>query len=209
MIRFITSISLIFAFSFLNAQEKMTPVQNMEEVTNLLINASKRVESIHSSFVQEKHLEYLSSTIESSGSFWFKKENQLRWEYKDPFTYIIVAANGKFTIKDEEKTSVFDVNSNKAFKELNDILINTVNGNLIHSDKFGIEIWEGKQHYLVRLDPNNAEMKKVLNKIELYFLKTDLTVSKVKMIEASDDYTIISFSDKKINTAIEDSIFKL
>lgn len=189
--------------------EGFKPVTNTAEVEQTLIQASAKMKSLSSDFVQQKKLEYLETTIESNGKFWFKDGTKLRWEYTSPFEYIIVANNGKFMIKDEEKTSVYDTKSNKAFEELNQILISTVNGTLIRSGKFKVNIKENASAYLVELEPENEQMKLVLKNIHLYFSKTDYTVYKVKMIESAQDYTIITFSNKKINSQIPESIFNL
>ena len=55
--------------------------------------------------------------------------------------------------------------------------------------------------------PKNEKMKKMLNEIQIYFDKKDLTVSKLKMLELDGDYTLIDFYDKKTNTPINDEIF--
>ncbi len=204
-------ISLFCLISFLlKAQEQgFVKVQNVQEVEQKLIKASSSIKSIASNFKQEKQLEYLSTTIESSGKFWFKDGNKLRWEYTSPFNYLIVINDGVFTIKDEDKTNVFDTKSNKSFQELNEILISTVNGTLINSGKFDIEILENNDAYLVQLVPKSTEMKSILQNINLFFSKTDFTVFKVKMIETKVDYTIISFTEKKINTNISNQLFEV
>lgn len=199
----------LFAIVVTAQNEGFKPVSNVSEVEQTLIQASGKMKSLSSNFVQQKKLEYLETTIESTGKFWFKDGTKLRWEYTSPFEYIIVANNGKFMIKDEEKTSVYDTKSNKAFEELNQILISTVNGTLISSGKFKIVIKENAASYLVELVPENEQMKQVLSNIHLYFSKTDYTVYKVKMVESAQDYTIITFSNKKINHEIPESIFNL
>jgi outer membrane lipoprotein carrier protein len=45
-------------------------------------------------------------------------------------------------------------------------------------------------------------MKQMLNEVQIYFDRNDLTVSSLKMIESGGDYTRINFNDKKLNTEI-------
>ncbi len=198
-----------FSFSLMAQEEGFVEVSNKPDVEHKLIEASSTTTSIVSDFKQEKQLEYLSTTIESSGKFWFKDGNKLRWEYTSPFNYLIVINNGVFTIKDEDKTNVFDTKSNKAFQELNEILISTVNGTLINSGKFDIEIYENNDAYLVKLAPKNIEMKEILKSIDLYFSKVDLAVFKVKMTETKEDYTIITFTNKELNSDINNQLFEI
>ena len=184
------------------------PVNNREEVEKKLLAASGKLKTITCDFVQKKHLEYLSAVIESNGQFWFEKPGRLRWEYMDPFKYIVLIDNGLFAVVDEEKTSHFDLKKNAAFRELNDIISSSVDGTLIESDKFNVDILENKDYYLVQLDPRNEQMKDILNMIELYFSKIDLNVEKTRMIETAEDYTEIVFKNRQYNVPVGDEVFK-
>jgi len=184
------------------------PVNNRTEVEDKLLAASGELHTITCDFVQKKHLEYLSAVIESNGQFWFEKPGRLRWEYMDPFKYIVLINNGMFTVVDEEKTSHFDLKKNAAFRELNAIISSSVDGTLIESDKFNVDILENKDYYLVQLDPRNEQMKDILNKIELYFSKLDLNVEKTRMIETAEDYTEIIFKNRQYNVAVGDEVFR-
>ncbi|MEN8121054.1 MAG: outer membrane lipoprotein carrier protein LolA [Bacteroidota bacterium] len=184
------------------SQEKFYPVKSIKELEQKLNASSAKINTITSDFKQEKHLAFLNDIIITKGKFWFKKENKLRWEYTSPFKYMIVINNGKFIIKDEDKINEYDINSNKAFQEVNNLIINSVRGTLLEDDKFEITAFKNSSTYLISLIPKDSEMRKVLNKIELYFDISDLNINKVKMIENEEDYTIISFINRKLNEDI-------
>ncbi len=190
-------------------KETFSKVSDPKEVEARLVRASASMNTITSDFVQEKHLEYLSVVIESKGKFWFRKPGILRWEYTEPYKYIIVINQGKIIIKDEDKKNEFDVKSNKAFQELNNIIVNSVNGTLISSDKYNYEILESKESWLVKLFPKDPQMKKIMSSIELYFLKTDMSVNRIKMVESDQDYTMITLRNKKYNESVPVSVFKV
>jgi outer membrane lipoprotein-sorting protein len=204
---------LILVFLFIKAvvysqdDLKYYQVSNLQEVEQKLNANSAKINSIKSDFIQEKHLEFLNDTIITKGKFWFQKENLLRWEYTSPFKYIIVINNGKFIVKDEDKVSEFDINSNKAFQQVNNLIISSVKGSLMEEDMFEITAFKNKTTYLLALVPKDINMKNVLNKIELYFDAETLDVIKVKMIENEQDYTIISFINKKYNETIPSNTF--
>ena len=105
-------------------------------------NMSKATTSIESDFTQEKNLSVLSEKIISKGHFVFKKDNLLRWEYNTPSKYLIVINKEKVMIKDEKKTSKYDMNSNKVFKEINDIMVSCVQGTIFKSNKFKTNYFE-------------------------------------------------------------------
>jgi len=168
---------------------------------------SKTVNSIESDFTQEKNLSLLSEKILSKGHFVFKKENLLRWEYNTPYKYLIVINKDKIWIKDEKKTAKYDMNSNKVFKEINDIMIACVQGNIFKSGKFKVAYFENEKYYKLELTPLQKNMKESLKKINMYFDKSVTSVAKLDMVEPNDDYTTLEFINKKLNGAVADNIF--
>ena len=184
-----------------------TQVKDLKALEEKLNSNLANIETIKSDFIQLKELEYLDETIVSKGQFWFKKENQLRWAYDEPFEYVIILNNGKFIIQDESIVSVHDINSNQAFREINNLIINLVRGSLMEHDKFEIEAFENDTQYLVKLVPKDSNMRNVISNMEVYFDKKDLTVGKIIMHESASDFTVITFINKKLNEPIPDSIF--
>ncbi len=170
-------------------------------------NMSKALNSIDADFVQEKNLSVLSERIISKGHLMFKKENLLRWEYFTPSKYLIVINKEKVFIKDEKKTSKYDMNSNKVFKEINDIMISCVQGTIFKSSKFKTSYFENEKYYKLEMTPNTKNMKDSFKKINLYFDKTITSVSKIEMIETSEDFTLIEFLNKKLNAPISENSF--
>jgi outer membrane lipoprotein carrier protein len=51
-------------------------------------------------------------------------------------------------------------------------------------------------------------LKKYVQKIELTFPKSDAIVSDVKLIEPSGDYTLITFTNRKLNVPIDKKEFE-
>ncbi len=201
-------IMLIIAAQTLNSQNNTyVKVNDIKQLEAKLNENSNKNNTIQSDFVQNKTIEYLDETIVSKGKFWFKKSNNLRWEYNEPFNYIITIKDGKFTIKDGNKISNYDINTNAVFKEINDLLISMAEGNMIKDDKFFVEAFENKTSYLLKLTPKNENMKNFINKTEVYIDKTDLSVYKIIMLESESDFTEILFTNRKFNEEIRDNIF--
>ena len=183
------------------------PVEDVNALEEKLNSNLENINSISSDFIQQKELEYLDETIVSKGQFWFKKENQLRWAYHEPFEYAIILSKGKFIIQDESTVNVYDIDSNQAFREINNLIINMVKGSLMDYDKFEIEAFENSSQYLVKLVPIDTNMRKVISNMEVFLEKKDLTVGKVIMHESESDFTVLTFTNKKLNEQIPDSIF--
>ncbi len=189
------------------SQPTYKPFKDTTFFKTKLAELSKKTKTIESDFVQEKNLSVLSEKIITKGHFCFKQKNKVRWEYTEPFKYLIIINNEKFYIKDDDNEKTYDINSNKVFREVNKIIIGSINGDLLNSKDFRCEILKGSKYYLVKLYPLRKELKVFLKRIEIYVDANDYTVSKVKMVEFSGDYTFITFINKKLNENISDKKF--
>jgi outer membrane lipoprotein-sorting protein len=183
-------------------------MKDQESFKKELAEKTGKIATIESNFLQEKNLSVISEKIITKGKFCFKKEKKLRWEYTEPFQYLIIINGDKIFIKDENKESNINVQSNRLFDEINNIIIGSVRGTILNDDKsFNIILMENNTYDLVKLFPKTPQMKEFLQEIRIYFDKNDLTVSILEMQEASGDYTKIEFTDKKFNAPIPDETF--
>ena len=197
----------LLIFPFISFSQTFRLVKDTLVLKLKVENMSKALNSIDADFVQEKNLSVLSEKIISKGHLMFKKENLLRWEYFTPSKYLIVINKEKVFIKDEKKTSKYDMNSNKVFKEINDIMISCVQGTIFKSSKFKTSYFENEKYYKLEMTPKTKNMKDSFKKINLYFDKTITSVSKIEIIETSEDFTLIEFLNKKLNAPISENSF--
>ncbi len=200
---------LFFVTANLSSQENFHPVKNEHAVKPKFNKRANTLTSIKSDFVQEKYLASLSSTIVSSGKFWYKKSNKLRWEYTKPFKYIIIIKDKKVTVKDENNTTIYNKNPNKIFQQLNGILASSVNGTLINNPRYTFALSENTKQYQIKLTPTNIEDKEVFSNIQLFFLKSTMAVYRIKILESSGDSITITFKNKVINTPISEKVFQV
>ena len=211
--KIIILVVLFFSISLNNSyaqEDNFKKVTDIDKVKTELNKLSDNTSTIQSKFIQEKHLSFLTENIISKGEFYFKSPKQLRWEYSEPFEYIIVFNDKNIFIKDEDKISTFDTESNKMFSEISNMMIGTIQGDLFtDSERFDVKYYENTSQYLLELDPKLPEMKNMLKTIKIYIDKSDITVAKIKMIESSDDYTSIDFTNRKLNQPIDNEKFNI
>ena len=205
---FITlSVLTFYCFSSFS-QSSYKAIEDISLFKSNLAEMSRKTNTIKSDFIQEKNLSFLSEKIISKGLFYFKKENKIRWQYTEPFDYLIIINDDKIFIKDEDKESKYDMGSNNIFNEINKIITGCVQGKILNNDKdYKIEYYENDNFYYVKLTPYSEKMKEFLSNIDIYFDKKDLSVSKLEMIELLGDYTKIEFLNKKLNEEIPDKEF--
>jgi outer membrane lipoprotein-sorting protein len=195
--------SFLLVSGILQAQDSFKPMADIEGFKVRLENMSKSTQSIACDFVQEKNLVILSEKIISKGVFFFKKENNIRWEYTQPYRYLIIISNGQLLTRDDKNQKLYDIESNKMFQEMNRFISGCIQGDILKNDKdYVTEYFENSRHYFVKLIPRSEKMKQMLNEVQIWFDKYDLTVSGLKMVESGEDYTKIDFINKKLNTDI-------
>ncbi|MEI7490968.1 MAG: outer membrane lipoprotein carrier protein LolA [Bacteroidota bacterium] len=207
---------LIFTMVFqgvcmlLHAQTKPLSPTDATDVRKRISEAAKQTVSLEAQFIQTKELSVIKEKIISKGNFYFKKEKLLRWEYTEPFPYLIIFNNDKVYVKDEDKENHINLQSNKVFREVNNVLIGAVQGSLLSDTKnFECSISDLRDQYQATMVPVSARIKETLSEIILYFNKSDYTVDKLIMREVSGDYTRIEFSGKKINQNVPDAKFNI
>ena len=99
------------------------------------------------------------------------------------------------------------MNSNKVFKEINDIMLSCVQGTIFKSNKFKTSYYENDKFYKLELIPQVKNMKETFKKINLYFDKSVTSVTKMEMIEGNEDLTSLDFTNKKLNAPVAETIF--
>jgi outer membrane lipoprotein-sorting protein len=178
-------------------------MKDIAEFKFKLNTLSAGIHTIESDFVQEKNLSVLSNKIISKGHFCFMKENNIRWEYMQPYKYLIIINKDKIFIKEEKNQKQYDIQSNKMFQEMNKFISGCIQGDILKNDKdYKVSYFEDERYYFVKLVPNAEKMRQMLNEVQIWFDRNDLTVSRIQMVESAGDYTRIDFTGKKLNTEI-------
>jgi len=207
--KFLISVLILeLGCTILLAQTRPLSSADAQTVKKRINEAAKTTISVEAQFTQTKELSVIREKIISKGNFYFKKEKLLRWEYTDPFPYLIIFNNDKIYVKDEDKENHISLQSNKVFREVNNILIGAVEGTLLSDSKnFECAITDLHDQYQASMIPLSPRIKETLSEVILFFNKSDYTVDKLVMREASGDYTRIDFSGKKINQNVPDAKF--
>jgi len=200
---YLTSLLLLIFAGVMKAQDQLIPLNDIPGFRVKLEEMSKSTTSIACDFVQEKNLVVLSEKIISHGVFFFRKENNIRWEYTRPYRYLIIISNGQLFTRDDRNQKLYDIESNRMFQEMNRFISGCIQGDILRNDKdYATEYFENSSMYFVKLVPRTEKMREMLNEVQIWFDKKDLTVSGLKMVESGQDYTKIDFIDKKLNTDI-------
>ncbi|RYY30890.1 MAG: outer membrane lipoprotein carrier protein LolA [Chitinophagaceae bacterium] len=169
--------------------------------------ASQKLTSIQSDFTQEKNLAMLSEKITSNGKFWFKKDNLVRMEYTSPFRYLMIINKNSVFIKDDQKENKISARSNKLFQQINRIIVDCVQGTALDNKDFSVKMFEGRDGYLIRLEPVVKSLKELFSNINVIVDKKDYSILRMEMVEPGGDNTIMRFTNKQLNIPVADALF--
>lgn len=186
-----------------------TPVKDLSQFTAAFAAASQKIQTIKSNFVQEKELSMLAEKIISKGNFWFKKESMVRMEYTQPFQYLMIINRDKVYVKDAQKENKVSARSNKLFQQINQIMIDCMQGTMLSNKDFQTRVFESKGTYLVEMVPVVKGLKDMFKHINVTIARNDYSVNSIEMLEVAGDNTTIRFTNKELNTTIQDALFTI
>ena len=200
-------ITLSLLISVAAQAQTFVPAKDEAALRKKITEASQRISTIQCDFTQEKNLSMLSEKAVSKGRFYFKKESNVRLEYLAPAKNLIVMNNGKLLMKDDKKTTQMDMHRNRAFQQLNNIIVGSINGNLFNGKDFSARFFEADKQVKIELRPLSKTLKGFLSTIVIVLEKKDFTANRIEMNETSGDNTILSFNTKEINGSVDDALF--
>jgi outer membrane lipoprotein-sorting protein len=187
--------------------ESFKPMDDVKQFSESLKSFNRETTTLTSNFRQVKHLDILLEDIVTSGKFYFKKEDKLKWEYLDPFEYAIIFNGNEILIRDENRESRYNTESNQMFHQVSRLMSNVIRGEIMEEEGFLTGYSQNNLEYLVILTPINEQYRQFFQQIEIYLGRADLLVKKLKFTEQSEDFTLIEFSNEKRNEPIPDTVF--
>lgn len=189
-------------------QELSAQEMNDAQIRQKINRAASALKSMQCDFVQTKSLRMLNDKMVSKGKMYYQKSDKLRWEYTTPYTYTFILSGDKVLLKNQNRNDIIDVNKNKLFKSIAQIMMNSVVGNCITDDKnFKTSLATTQTEWVATLQPLRKDMKQMFQKIILHFNKQKSMVSSVELIEKAGDKTLIELKNIKTNESIPAGMF--
>jgi outer membrane lipoprotein-sorting protein len=208
MKRFILFLS-IFSLSFA-AFAQMKPLENSAPLVKRMEQTASSLKSIESNFKQTKHIEAFRQDIVSSGRFFCLMPDKIRLNYSSPKSYSVVLNGDKMKMESGGKKNVMNLKDNRQLQEMRKLLTACMTGRLSSlSGDYQTKFFEDGQFYLITVLPLREDIKKSVEKFDIYLLKKDMSVDRLRIAETAGDYTEYQFSNKKINTQNNHSFFDI
>lgn len=202
------TISLLFLFSlfFSVAQAQGDDAQIRQKIAV----AAQTMTSMQCDFVQTKQLKMLNDKMVSEGRMYYSQKDKLRWEYVKPYQYTFIMNGDRVLLKNKERSDVIDVRQNKIFREIANIMLNSVVGNCLNDDRsFKTSITTAGGQWVATLLPQRKDMKQMFQKIILHFDMKKALVTKVELQEKKGDRTVIVLKNVRTNHEIDNKMFSV
>ncbi len=182
---------------------------NTARIFSEIADSASQVETLTGDFIQEKHLSMLNNVLISTGRFFYKREDKLRWESNDPIVAGF-AVNGEKAIRwkdDSERTQTFQVQQVPFIKVFTDQVFAWAKADFKKLEKrYRIQV-VGDEPADLKLFPKSSQEKKYFDHIRIVFALDASHVQMVEVHEPDGDFTLIRFLKMTINRPLSDSLF--
>lgn len=204
----LVTLFLLFIASLqtMQAQQFAMP-KNEQELKQKIAAASSKIQSVQCDFVQEKKLSMMKDKSASKGVFYFSKPGKVRLEYRQPNFQAMIVNGSNAYMQDKTKTTKVSISKSKAFQHLNKIIVSSITGSMLESKDFTSKILENDKQVKLELTPLSKSIKGFLSSIVLVLDKRDYTAARLELHEDGGDYTLLSFSNKVVNSSLPETLF--
>ena len=187
-----------------------TYAQSRQQMLDAIASATAQIRDMECDFVQTKKIKLLNRSMVSRGHMSYRQPDKLRWEYTTPYTYVFVVNGNKVQILNNNRKDVIDVDRNRMFREIVNIMLGTVAGtSLGDRSSFRTTVTGTQTEYIATLVPQKKEMRQMYSNIILHFDPKAGVVSKIEMNEAKGDMTTIELCNIHKNRNLNDARFSV
>ena len=158
------------------------------------VNAA--VKKIDCKFTQTRSVAVLAEDVVKKGDFSLRQPGDIRLQFEDG-DYILMSES-EFEIRSEGHVNKMKVNANPMLKELKRVLGACMGGDVESiMAGFDSEISANGKNYNVVLTPKSRKSG-MMKSLELQFCRKDMSLDWMKMTERNGDFTLYTFTEKKI-----------
>ena len=184
--------------------------QSRQQMLDAIASATAQTRDMECDFVQTKNIRLLNRSMVSRGHMSYCQPDKLRWEYTTPYTYVFVVNGNKVQILNNKRKDVIDVDRNKMFREIVNIMLSTVAGTCLgDQSSFRTTVTSTQSEYIATLVPQKKDMRQMYANIILHFDTKAGVVNKIVMNEAKGDMTTIELRNIHKNRNLNDARFSV
>ncbi len=162
--------------------------------------------SIQSDFEQTRSLAIMEEPLISSGKFYYKKPDLMKWDQQLPTPYYFIINGTKAIRFDGNKRKVMSSNSPQ-IAHFKNFIMGTIDGSMLKSDDYATLFTRNGNLIRVELLPQQKTMAKKIEKIELLFEYDKMMLQQLIITEVGGDIMDIIFTNQQLNVIENNTIF--
>lgn len=214
IVKYVIFLSLFcsLSLSFIEGDTKHTVYNKEQEATFFkeFDQAQSKTNTIVSQFIEKKELTLLDSPVVSRGVFYYRKPNQILWEYHEPDVKKFLLT-GKILLSyypKEKKAEQINIKrfSGHVFKF---ICIGQLSKDLKNYYKMEISNSRDSKEVLMTLIPKKRKVKKRIDHLKLWIDRKTFQLSQLQYVEVDGDRTTITFEKVQVNAEVPASTFEI
>lgn len=190
-------------------QAGFSAMTNTAALQQALAKNAQVTQSISSDFNQVKNMKMLNDKVSSKGKFYYKQADKVRIEYTSPFSYLLVMNSGMIAVKENGKVSKINTRNSLTMQSVNKIMMDCMRGTVFNNKEFSVKAYGSSAQYLLTLTPLSSGVKGLFKNIDVYINKSDNQVAKLIMTENGGDNTVMTFTNRKLNSNLADALFSV
>lgn len=179
---------------------------NTQEINNFhqkLDDSMGKLTSLTADFTQVKHISFMKDPIKSKGRFNYIQPSKIRWEYTEPTRQVLNFDQNMIRIESENGEQNIDLKKNRMYQQLSELMTSTMEGSkLFDPNNSIVTYFRASTNYLVIMKPKDKKAARFIQQIEMEFDGATFLVRRIKITEASEDYTDLQFHNQVKNNSI-------
>lgn len=180
------------------------------QVLERLQTLSSGIETLYSSFTQEKYLAIFQESLSSKGRFYYQKPDGLRWELLEPVAtgFVLKGGEGRRWHERTGQGERFDISREPIMKIVAEQLLAWARADFDWLGKnYRINVLE-KAPVKLKLEPLSAAAAGFIDHLEIVFAADGRHVQVVEVHEKDGDFTRMRFADTVINRPLAKALFQ-
>jgi outer membrane lipoprotein-sorting protein len=199
-------VMMVLFITMNSSAQTFRPVTDPGKVLAALKKSSESATTVQADFEEEKVMAVLKAPQRSSGVFYYRKSDQLRWEQQKPTQYIILINGDKLRVQEKGKEKNVG-QAGRMASQIRDLMLGLVNGDFQNSKDFSQTISENSSAYQISLVPVNKRLKGMYSQIDLVFAKSTMRLKDLTFLHKDGDRSMMRFSNEKVNQPIAERLF--
>lgn len=198
---------LLFSMAFWGQQQELSSGE-IKEFQEQVLSRARELKTLQADFDQQKKLEMINGEAQSKGKVYYQEPQWLKWEYSQPYLYSVLFRDGQLYIDDEGNKSIQPAGTNSLIEKLGKLVSGSLNGNLLQeAENLNVTYYRDGGSIFASVEPLDEKLSRLFREILLEFDQQYL-IRSIQLNEDSGDFTLIQFTDVRINQPIDPLVFE-